>query len=160
MNQAMSLDKKKASSLSGKDFYVHTLKEANVVSAFLENAELVSDIKSASDYSYFASAYGSPYTRIVGDAGAFIDPYFSSGMHLATTGALSAATSISASIRGEADESTAWQWHSCGTQDRFQRFLLIVLGATKQIRAQDAPVLQRAGEEDFDEAFDIIRPGR
>jgi flavin-dependent dehydrogenase len=43
---------------------------------------------------------------------AFIDPFFSSGVHLALTGALSAAASIASSIRGEASEFEAAKYHS------------------------------------------------
>ena len=41
---------------------------------------------------------------------AFIDPFFSSGVHLACTGALSAATSIAAAIRGDCSEAEAAEW--------------------------------------------------
>ena len=108
MNQAMSTDKKKAkASPSGRDFYFESIQEARSVAHLLSKAELASDIKYASDWSYSASAYGSPFLRIVGDAGAFIDPYFSSGVHLALSGALSAAVTICAAIRGDCDEQTA-----------------------------------------------------
>lgn len=160
MNQAMSTDKKRAASLSGKEFYMETVKEARGVWHLLSQAELSTDIKYASDWSYSAGTYGSPYARIVGDAGAFIDPYFSSGVHLALSGALSAAVSICASIRGDCDENTAWKWHSSGVAERYTRFLLVVLGATKQIRSKDAPVMQESGENNFDRAFSIIRPGQ
>ena len=43
---------------------------------------------------------------------AFIDPLFSSGVHLAMTGGLSAAASIAASIRGDCPESHAAEWHT------------------------------------------------
>ena len=43
---------------------------------------------------------------------AFIDPFFSSGVHLAFTGALSAAITIAASIRGTATEEEAQRWHT------------------------------------------------
>ena len=160
MNQALSTDKKRAASLSGKEFYMETVKEARGVWHLLSQAELSTDIKYASDWSYSAGTYGSPYARIVGDAGAFIDPYFSSGVHLALSGALSAAVSICASIRGDCDENTAWKWHSAGVAERYTRFLLVVLGATKQIRSKDAPVMQDSGEDNFDRAFSIIRPGK
>jgi hypothetical protein len=159
MNQAMSVEKKRAAAAeSGKDFYLQSIQEARGVAHLLANAELATDVKHAADWSYSASAYASPYVRIVGDAGSFIDPYFSSGVHLALSGALSAAVTINAAIRGDCDEQTAWKWHSDQVGDRFTRFLLVVLGATKQIRHKDAPVLNNAGEDDFDEAFSIIRP--
>ena len=43
---------------------------------------------------------------------AFIDPFFSSGVHLALTSGLSAAASVAASIRGDCPESDAAEWHT------------------------------------------------
>nr|ANY27070.1 flavin dependent-halogenase [Aspergillus carbonarius] len=162
MNQELSTQKKKLSTTtSSRAFYLESLAGARGISRLLDptTATLTSDIKHASDWSYNASAYGSPYLRIVGDAGAFIDPYFSSGVHLAVSGGLSAAVSIAASIRGDCPEEAAWKWHSQGVANRYGRFLLVVLGATKQIRAGDRPVLNGVGDEGFDEAFMVIRPG-
>lgn len=161
MNQEMSTQKKKESTTdNGRDFYIESIKDAHGVTHLLQNAKLDTEVKHASDWSYSASEYASPYVRVVGDAGCFIDPYFSSGVHLAFSGALSAAVSISASIRGHCDETQAWKWHSTGVRDRFTRFLLVVMSATKQIRARDAPILNNQGEDGFDDAFTIIRPGR
>ncbi|KAH8585720.1 non-heme halogenase [Bisporella sp. PMI_857] len=159
MNQKMATDKKKAAAeKSPRDFYLESIQGSRGVAHLLENAELATEIKHASDWSYSASSYGSPYLRIVGDAGAFIDPYFSSGVHLALSSALSAAVTISASIRGDCDEETSWKWHSDQVRDRFTRFLLVVLSATKQIRHKDTPVMNSAGDDGFDDAFSIIRP--
>lgn len=41
----------------------------------------------------------------------FIDPFFASGVHLAMTGALAAASTICASIKGQISEVEAQQWH-------------------------------------------------
>jgi len=85
-----------------KALYLEGLKLAPGVQKLLENAKLQSkEIKQAGDYSYSASAYAGSNWRLAGDAGAFIDPYFSSGVHLAFTGGLSAATSICSCIRQE-----------------------------------------------------------
>ena len=159
MNQAISSSKKKAAELSSREFYLTSVSEARGVAHLLSRAELASDVKYASDWSYSASTYGSPYLRIVGDAGAFIDPYFSSGVHLALSGALSAAVTICAARRGDCDEQAAWKWHSDQVAERYTRFLLVVLGATKQIRHKETPVLNNASDDSFDEAFSIIRPG-
>ena len=89
-------------------------------------------VRSASDFSYSAEHYAGKNYRIVGDAGceppyaftsapilwslfflqAFIDPFFSSGVHLALTSALSAASTICASIRGDCSEEEAAEWHT------------------------------------------------
>ena len=82
------------------------------IHSYLEPAELASGIRQATDYSYSASAYAGPNFRIVGDAGCFIDPFFSSGHHLAPSSALAAATSINASIRGDCNEFDASRWYS------------------------------------------------
>ncbi|KAL8758951.1 MAG: hypothetical protein Q9199_001111 [Rusavskia elegans] len=121
--------------------------------------ELISEIKSASDYSYSASSYASPYVRIVGDAGCFIDPFFSSGVHLALVGALSAATTICAAIRNDCQEPVAAKWHSTKVADSYARFLLVVLSAYKQIRSQNEPILSDLGDNNLDHAFARFRPG-
>lgn len=43
--------------------------------------------------------------------------------------------------------------------ERSYSFLLTVMGAYKQIRNQEAPVLSDIDEGNFDRAFDLIRPG-
>ena len=56
------------------------------------------------DYSYERSALWAPGMALVGDAACFIDPVFSSGVHLATYGALLAARSVNSVLAGELDE--------------------------------------------------------
>lgn len=159
MNQEMSTEeKKKVEAALGAEFYVESVKEARGISKLLANANLSTDVKHASDWSYSADKYSSPNVRIVGDAASFIDPYFSSGIHLAVSGALSAAVAICASIRENCTEEVAGNWHSQGVSERYTRFLLVVLSATKQIRAKDAPIMNDVGEDGFDDAFSIIRP--
>ncbi|KAI0364421.1 FAD/NAD-P-binding domain-containing protein [Pilatotrama ljubarskyi] len=122
-----------------------------------EDAE-VPAARSASDYSYSASEYAGPGWRLVGDAGAFIDPFFSSGVHLALTGALSAAASIAASIRGDCTEADAANWYSNRVSVSYTRFLIVVLSAYKQIRSQSEGVLADVDEDNFDKAFSFLRP--
>ena len=159
MNQSISTDKKRAAAeLNSREYYLECVHEASSIAELLSNAELSTDVKYASDWSYNASTYASPYLRIIGDAGAFIDPYFSSGMHLALSGGLSAAVTICASIKGDCAEQMAVDWHSKGVTERYTRFLLVVLGATKQIRSKDVPVLNSSDEDGFDNAFYVIKP--
>ncbi|PTB70124.1 FAD/NAD(P)-binding domain-containing protein [Trichoderma citrinoviride] len=160
MNQKMSAERKsQAGSPDSKTFYLDNLKQlAPDLSKLLENAELLTDIKSASDYSYSASGYAIPYARIAGDAGCFIDPYFSSGVHLAFVGGLSAATTISAAIKGQVPEEEAADWHSKKVADSYIRFLLVVLSAYRQIRSQEEAVLSDFDEDNYDRAFAFFRP--
>lgn len=149
------------SGLDLKEFYLETLnKLAPDIRQLLGNGELTSTVKSASDYSYNASSYAIPYARIVGDAGCFIDPYFSSGVHLALVGGLSAATTICAALRGDCEEPAGANWHSKKIADSYTRFLLVVLSAYRQIRSHEDPVLSDFNEDNYDRAFAFFRPGK
>lgn len=57
------------------------------------------------------------------DIAAFIDPFFSSGIHLALTSALSAAATICASIRGDCCEEDAAMWHTRRMSTSYTRYL-------------------------------------
>ncbi|PHH90173.1 hypothetical protein CDD83_4332 [Cordyceps sp. RAO-2017] len=160
-DQQMATNKKREQrSPSTLEFYKQSLELAPRTKSLLEGAELVTDIKSASDWSYTASTYHLPYARICGDAGCFIDPLFSSGVHLAITGGLSAAVTIATSLRGngDCDEQTAGSWHSKKTVESYTRFFLAVCSATKQIRSQEEPIIQDMNEEGFQRAFDLLQP--
>ncbi|KAK7183700.1 hypothetical protein DPSP01_011698 [Paraphaeosphaeria sporulosa] len=147
--------KKEMGSPGSKQFYLEVLKSASrMLEPMIKDATLVSDIKAASDWSYSASSYASYNTRIVGDAGSFIDPFFSSGVHLAVSSGLSAAATICASIKGQCSEYEALEWHSKRVARSYTRFLLIVLSALKQMREPDRAVLSDPDEAGFARAFD------
>ena len=160
MNQEKMNKSKASSSLSSKDFYLSSLNLAPRLNGYLSGGQILSEVKSASDYSYNSSYYAIPYARVVGDAGCFIDPFFSSGVHLAITGALAAATTICASIRGDCDEETAGNWHSDKVKQGYSRWLLVVLSAYKQMCNQSEPVLSDYGEDNFDRAFNCFKPSK
>ncbi|RXW15128.1 hypothetical protein EST38_g10726 [Candolleomyces aberdarensis] len=115
-------------------------------------------VKSASDFSYSADSYAGEGYRIIGDAGAFIDPFFSSGVHLAMTSALSAAATICASLRHHCTESQAALWHTRRVSTSYTRFQIVVLSAYKQIRSQSEEVLADIDEDNYDRAFTLLRP--
>ncbi|KAF5341554.1 hypothetical protein D9758_012572 [Tetrapyrgos nigripes] len=130
-----------------------------IVKLITENGYMIEgSVKSASDYSYSAPVYAGPGFRIAGDAGAFIDPFFSSGVHIAFTSAMSAAVSVSASIRGHCSELEAAAWHTKRFSISYTRFQIVVLSAYKQLRAQKLDVLSDIDEDNFDRAFSFIRP--
>ncbi|KAG1720058.1 putative halogenase [Suillus lakei] len=170
MDQESSNRKKKASRAtsggSGSNLQTHYIEElsrAPGVLKLIEKGTLRNDgtpeaVKSASDFSYSASSYAGDHFRLAGDSGAFIDPFFSSGVHLAFTGGLSAALTIAASIRGLCSEEDAQRWHTSKIATSYTRFLLVVLGTYKQIRNQTMPVMSDVDEDNFDRAFDLIRP--
>lgn len=59
------------------------------------------------DYSYHNTAFWRPGMLLIGDAACFVDPVFSSGVHLATYGALLAARSVNSVLTGLVSEEAA-----------------------------------------------------
>lgn len=160
MNQDLSTSKKRERDLDSRAIYLEEINKCPGMKGLLEKATLVSDLKSASDWSYSAPAYSSPYVRIAGDAGCFIDPFFSSGVHLAIAASLSAAVTICASIKGQCTELEAAEWHTKKVAEGYTRFLLVVSSALKQIKAKDEPILSDWDESTFDRAFSHFRPSK
>ncbi|KAJ7670002.1 putative halogenase [Mycena polygramma] len=161
LTEEASIAKKRAVAGEGNALRAHYLQQLRLapnLTGLIAGGELVSDIKSAGDYSYSATSYAGPYYRLVGDAACFIDPFFSSGVHLALTGALSAASSVAASIRNQCTETEAAAFHDAKVGTSYTRFLLVILGVYKQIKAQESPVFSDIDEDNFDRAFHFLRP--
>jgi halogenation protein CepH len=88
--------------------------ECPMVSDYLRDAKRVTEgqygeLRVRKDYSYANDRFTSPGMVLIGDAACFVDPIFSSGVHLATYGALLAARSINTVLAGTADEDTAFR---------------------------------------------------
>jgi hypothetical protein len=107
------------------------------------------EIISTTDWSYSAITYPLPYTRMIGNAGCFIDPLFSFGVYIVLTGALTAAASICSDIKGHCTEEEVAAFHSTKIREVYARFLLVVTSAFAQFRAR---------ERDFGRAFGVLRP--
>jgi halogenation protein CepH len=87
--------------------------ETSMVKQYLANATRVTtgqygQLRVRKDYSYHNTAFWRPGMALVGDAACFVDPVFSSGVHLATYGALLAARSINSVLAGKVDEQPAF----------------------------------------------------
>jgi FAD-dependent halogenase len=88
--------------------------ECPMISEYLRNATRVTEgqygeLRVRKDYSYANTRFWRPGIALVGDSACFVDPVFSSGVHLATYGALLAARSINSILAGTIDEETAFR---------------------------------------------------
>jgi halogenation protein CepH len=66
------------------------------------------EVRVRKDYSYWKEKFWTPGIVLVGDAACFVDPVLSSGVHLATYGALLAARSINSCLDRELSEEDAF----------------------------------------------------
>ena len=72
---------------SVEELWQHLLDQTPSVANRLNRAERVRDLSVVADFSYRARRVAGDGWVLVGDAAAFLDPVFSSGIHLAVTGA-------------------------------------------------------------------------
>jgi flavin-dependent dehydrogenase len=87
------------------EFLLETLKRSAALWRRLEHAELIgSEVRITGNYSYDSTRMGGPGWVLVGDAFAFLDPVFSSGVYLAMSGAEQAAEVVDTALREPARE--------------------------------------------------------
>jgi FAD-dependent halogenase len=91
----------------------------------LRHAELASPVRVIRDYSYTSTRFWGPGWLLAGDAACFIDPVFSTGVHLACLAAFIGARAVSAILGGAPEASTleAFEGAYRSAFDRYLRFL-------------------------------------
>lgn len=92
--------------------YNALIAECPLISEYLSDARRVTsgeygELRIRKDYSYHHTTFWRPGMILVGDSACFVDPVFSSGVHLATYSGLLAARSINSVLAGDLDEKTA-----------------------------------------------------
>ncbi len=70
-----------------RDLFLQELHESPFVTKMIEGAEMMMSVITEGDYSYNSDVKHGPRFALVGDAGRFIDPIFSSGIFLSTKSA-------------------------------------------------------------------------
>jgi flavin-dependent dehydrogenase len=81
------------------EFLMDTLNQSLGLRQRIERAELIGEVRVTGNYSYDSARMGGPGWVLVGDAFAFLDPVFSSGVYLAMSGAEQAAAVVDAALR-------------------------------------------------------------
>lgn len=90
-----------------RQFFLDTIASCAPLARRLSGAQLVSDVEATGNYSYTAGrTHGSNYL-LLGDAYAFIDPVFSSGVWLAMNSAVSGAETVDLCLREPARAAAA-----------------------------------------------------
>ena len=80
-------------------FLLETLNQNADLKRRIEHAELAGEVRVTGNYSYDSTKMGGPGWVLVGDAFAFLDPVFSSGVYLAMSGAEHAAAAVDEALR-------------------------------------------------------------
>jgi flavin-dependent dehydrogenase len=82
-----------------RDYFLATIASCPPLAERLAGATLISDVEATGNYSYSARRSCGPHYLLVGDAYAFIDPVFSSGVMLAMQCAFAGADTIEECLR-------------------------------------------------------------
>jgi halogenation protein CepH len=104
-----------------------------LIADYLASARLVRDgmygkLRVRKDYSYTTTRFWRPGVVLVGDAACFIDPVFSSGVHLATYSGVLAARSINTSLlAGEPSEQACFEEYEHRYRREFNVFYQFLL---------------------------------
>lgn len=100
------------SDLSPEDFFNQKLATSKEAKRLLHGATRVADFRTTKDWSYQATRFAGPGYLITGDAAAFVDPLFSTGVMLAMKGGAAAADTIDrilSDARGIVESEPAYQ---------------------------------------------------
>jgi flavin-dependent dehydrogenase len=141
-----------------EEYFAKNLELSPDVTSRIRGASRTGEIRTWRDYSYFATAFAGRGYRLAGDAAGFIDPLFSTGVHLAFLGALSSAATICAVLRGEVSEEVAQTFHERCLRQAYTRLMVTVAGFYCQIHNQEDLVLPSVSNDNFQLAFDLIQP--
>ena len=87
-----------------EDILLEAIDESPLIKDLVAPGELISEVKTETDYSYASERFCGPGYFMIGDAAAFLDPLLSSGVHLATFSAMLAAAGLNSFDRGEVSE--------------------------------------------------------
>jgi len=83
----------------------------------------VSPVRIIRDYSYTSTRFGGPGFLLAGDAACFIDPVFSTGVHLACLAGFLGARAVDAILAGTAPEEEAIARYEAAYRGAFERYL-------------------------------------
>jgi flavin-dependent dehydrogenase len=89
----------------------------------LAHATRVSPVRIIRDYSYDSARFYGPGYLLAGDAACFIDPVFSTGVHLACLAAYLGGRAATKIVRGEAPEADALAAYDASYRSAFDRYL-------------------------------------
>ncbi|WP_410648410.1 tryptophan 7-halogenase [Amycolatopsis sp. cmx-4-54] len=109
------------------------IEECPLIASFLADAKRVTEgqygeIRVRKDYSYIQEKFWRPGLVLAGDAACFIDPVFSSGVHLATYSGLLAARSLNTALRGEVGETICFEEFESRYRGEYARFHDFLVG--------------------------------
>jgi len=111
--------------------------ESPLISNLVSGAELSTEVKAETDYSYVTERFGGPGYLIAGDAACFLDPLLSTGVHLAMYSALLAAATVSSVLLDGVAAADAMDFYEKAYRTTYERLLVLVTVFYQAYRGRD-----------------------
>jgi 2-polyprenyl-6-methoxyphenol hydroxylase-like FAD-dependent oxidoreductase len=106
----------------------HYVRETPAAAALLAAARRVSEVRFDADYSYESQQYAGDRWLVAGDAGAFLDPIFSTGVLLAMQAGLDAADALDAALRAGDLSRARFAAYESAIRSRYRYFRRFAVG--------------------------------
>lgn len=103
-------------------FYMDCLKQCDLAMEILATAEQCDEVRVLREWSYEAEALSHHPAFFCGDAACFVDPLFSSGVHLATYSGMLAAAAIDHLYEHPEDREEIHAWYDKSYREAYQRY--------------------------------------
>lgn len=120
----------------GAEFLIQTLQGIPGAWARLQHAEIVGNFHVTGNYSYACDPIGGRRWLLAGDAIAFVDPIFSSGVYLAMDSAERAAEVVAGALRDPANEPSLQRRYARHVRDGLSMFSWFIFRFTSPTMAQ------------------------
>ena len=136
----------KTRSATIEEFFHGTIAACRPLAQRMQSAALASPVTATGNYSYLSTAMFGDRFLIVGDAYAFIDPVFSTGVYLAMYGATSGADAVDACLRDPKRQSAYLRRHERLIRARDEEFLVVHLSVQQPSGSETLHVGERTVE--------------
>ena len=141
-------------------WFEDVIASSNYTSSFLADAQPIGTCSATRDWSYETSRFTGPRHCLIGDAACFIDPLFSTGVHLAifsaTIGAALVATTLKnpdlASLAAEAFERQYRQHYG-----HFRELARLFYGSNRSVNSYFWQTRQITGEDEYSPRAAFVR---
>lgn len=108
--------------MGAQAFYMSCIEQCDLAKEILEGAVQSDEVRVLREWSYEASATSHHPAFFCGDAACFIDPLFSSGVHLATYSGMLAAAAIDHLYEHPQDKDEIHAWYQSSYREAYQRY--------------------------------------
>ena len=143
-----------------EDWFDEVLNTSAYTSSFLAEAQPISVCSATRDWSYEAAQFTGPRHCLVGDAACFIDPLFSTGVHLAVYSATIAAALVTTTLKTPSLASLAAEAYERQYRQHYGHFrelARLFYGSNRSVDSYFWETRQITGEDEYSPRAAFVR---